>query len=95
MSRESAGQALRQIRALHTLGAVGGTDRPATGRAFPPAARAPSREDAFAALVQRHGPMVLSVCRRMLSGSADVEDAFQAVFFVLARKAGPSASWTG
>jgi len=44
-------------------------------------------EEAFAALVQRHGPMVLSVCRRILHRSQDVEDAFQATFLVLLRKA--------
>jgi RNA polymerase sigma factor (sigma-70 family) len=45
-------------------------------------------ETAFAALVTRHGPMVLGVCRRILRDDHAVEDAFQATFLILVRRAG-------
>jgi RNA polymerase sigma factor (sigma-70 family) len=56
-------------------------------------------EPAFAALLERHGPLVLSVCRRFLSDANDVDDAFQATFVILAckantiRKQSSIASW--
>jgi RNA polymerase sigma factor (sigma-70 family) len=58
-----------------------------------------SVELAFAALLARHGPMVLRVCRTVLGDRHEVEDAFQATFLVLAvrarsiRRRGSVASW--
>ncbi len=77
------GAALRQIHGLFEDGTVAGLtdgqllDRYLTRR----------DESAFAALVVRHGPMVLGVCHAVLHGSPEVEDAFQATFLVLIRKA--------
>jgi RNA polymerase sigma factor (sigma-70 family) len=77
----------RQIQTLFEGGTVTGlTDGQLLERFA--ARRGQEAEPAFAALVARHGPMVLSVCRGLLGNSHDAEDAFQATFLVLAHKAG-------
>ncbi len=87
MPRAAEGSLVQQIEVLLEGGSVTGlTDRQLLARFT--AERDSAREAAFAALVTRHGPMVLVVCRQLLGDLHHAEDAFQAVFLVLARKAG-------
>ena len=86
MERGPARSVLREIATLYTTGSfIGLSDADLLERFL--ARVGDDSEDAFAALVARHGPTVLGVCRRMLPGSHDAEDAFQATFVVLARRA--------
>lgn len=75
---------VRQIERLFTAGSVTGMSEGQLLERFV----ARRDEAAFAALVARYGPMVLGVCRQMLHDPNDVDDAFQATFLVLVRKAG-------
>jgi membrane fusion protein (multidrug efflux system) len=87
MAVENSDNALVHLRTLFNVGAIGALsdrqllERFATGRGEP-------RELAFAALVERHGAFVLRVCRSVLRDEHAAEDAFQATFLALARKAG-------
>src|SRR5262245_58826821 len=83
MTTSQAGKALQHLRSsLLWCGTAGMTDGQLLEGFI-------TRRDqaAFAALVRRHGPMVWGVCRRALPSHHDAEDAFQAAFLVLARKA--------
>jgi hypothetical protein len=80
----ASGTTLRHLHNLFSGGtAVGLTDGQLLARYV-----ASNDGSAFAALVARHGPMVAATCRAVLQRDHDVEDAFQATFLVLARKAG-------
>ncbi len=85
MAVENSGKARLHLRTLFNVGAIGALsdgqllERFATCRGEP-------KELAFAALVERHGPSVLRVCRSVLRDDAAAEDAFQATFLALARK---------
>jgi len=76
-----------QIEALWTSGTLTGmTDAQLLGRFA--GIRDATAELAFRELLHRHGPMVMGVCRQILGHSHDADDAFQATFLVLVRKAG-------
>ena len=88
----------RQMHQLFSLGAVGAMSDAELLERFV-LRRDEDAEAAFEELVIRHGPMVLRVCRSILHDTHDAEDAFQAVFLVLAnrarsiRQSGSVASW--
>ena len=84
MTHDRAGTILLHLRrVLHAESATALTDAQLLGRFT-----AGRDEAAFAALVLRHGSIVLGTCRRVLRNHHDAEDAFQATFLVLARLAG-------
>ena len=72
----------RELKTLFHLGVVGTLSDAQLLDAFL-ARSGDAAEDAFAAVVERHGPMVLRVCRRILTEPHDAEDAFQVTFLVL------------
>jgi RNA polymerase sigma factor (sigma-70 family) len=84
MAGRQLGAVFRPIERLFGAGSVAGLSEGQLLERF--ASR--GDEAAFEAIVARHGPMVLGICRRVLHDPHDVEDAFQATFLVLVRKAG-------
>src|SRR5438105_14870047 len=89
MANDAPTTVLRQLRTLLATGTAAGlTDAQLLERITAATGAALAAESAFEALVARHGPMVLGVCRRVLHDPSDVEDAFQATFLVLVRRAG-------
>jgi RNA polymerase sigma factor (sigma-70 family) len=92
MAKAQSSDLLHQVRTLFGPGVAGAlSDAELLDRFLSRSAAAEdaalAAEAAFAALVARHGPMVLGVCRRALADPNDVDDAFQATFLVLVRRA--------
>jgi RNA polymerase sigma factor (sigma-70 family) len=76
----------KQIRTLFSIGTMGAMTDDALLGQF--ARGGEAAEPAFATLVERHGPMVMRVCRNLLADAHLAEDAFQVSFLLLARRAG-------
>ncbi len=99
MSGGSSRQVLRQLNTLFHCGVAGPLGDEELLEQFV-AGSEEAAEGAFAALVDRHGAMVLGVCRRVLGNRHAAEDAFQATFLVLVHRGAPAiarreqlASW--
>src|SRR5262245_15954825 len=89
MANQATTTASGDFRTLFSAGTAAGlTDAQLLERVLAASAAARTAEAAFEAIVARHGPLVLGVCRRTLDDPRDVEDAFQATFLVLVRNAG-------
>jgi hypothetical protein len=86
MAAKVGNTALREIETLFAVGTIGGLSDGQLIERFLSGTR-DEAETAFAALVDRHGAMVMGVCRRLLSDSNDADDALQATFLVLVRRA--------
>jgi Sigma-70 region 2 len=85
MVHVGTGAVARYLETLFDGGSIAGlSDRQLLER-YTAGARDPVGEAAFAALVGRHGPIVLGVCRQFLGDAHHAEDAFQAVFLILAQ----------
>lgn len=87
MATRRNGETLRQLTTLFNVGTVRGLSDGQLLERFL-VRESEAAELAFTALVERHGPMVLRVCRRVLTDPHDAQDAFQATFLVLARRGG-------
>jgi RNA polymerase sigma factor (sigma-70 family) len=81
------GAVLQSIQTLYDMGSLGGLSDGALLGLFADR-RNETAESAFATLVERHGAMVLRVCRSLLRDEHDAQDAFQATFLILVRRAG-------
>jgi RNA polymerase sigma-70 factor (ECF subfamily) len=86
MAGRQSGESLRLLRLIYRGGSACGASDSALVDRFVRSSGEPA-EAAFAVLVERHGAMVLRVCRQVLRDSHEAEDAFQATFLVLARSA--------
>ncbi|SIO31081.1 RNA polymerase sigma factor, sigma-70 family [Singulisphaera sp. GP187] len=86
MGESTDGIILKHLQTLYSVGAIGGLSDSELGERVV-AGRDDTAEAAFTCLAERHGPMVLRVCRQMLHDRHEAEDAFQATFLVLASKA--------
>ncbi len=75
----------RSLNTLFEAGTLGGLTDPELLACFR-ADRGAAGQEAFRILVQRHGPMVLGLCRSLIADPHEAEDAFQATFLVLVRK---------
>jgi RNA polymerase sigma factor (sigma-70 family) len=86
MASGDAGAVQREVHRIFQVGPVAGLSDAQLLERFV-ARQGDAKELAFAALVARHGPMVLAACRHLLGDPHEADDAFQATFLVLARRA--------